>query len=59
MTVLHPKVKAGGQAAAAVTVIVAVAALFGLNVTHDTQDTLIAITAAVLPVVAGYAKRAS
>lgn len=55
---MHPKIKAGSQAATVVGIVVALAAVFGLNITKNTQDTLITIGAAIIPVVAGYLKKA-
>lgn len=55
---IHPKVKAAGGAATIVAVLVAVLKLAGVEVTENVQDTLLLVVAAVIPVVAGYLKRA-
>jgi hypothetical protein len=56
--VLHPKIKAAGGAATFVALLVAVLKLAGVDVTQDTQDTILLIVATALPVIAGYLKRA-
>lgn len=56
---LHPKVKAAGGAATAVAVLVAALKLAGVDLTQNTQDTLLVIVGAVLPVIAGYVKSAN
>lgn len=55
---IHPKVKAGGQAATLIAALIAALAICGVDVTQSTQDAIVAIAAAALPIVAAYLKRA-
>jgi hypothetical protein len=58
MPVIHNKVKAGGTAAAVITVLVAIGAVVGVDINVNTQSALLIIGAAISPVIAGFAKRA-
>lgn len=55
---IHPKVKAAGLGAAIVTVLVAVLAIAGVELDSPTVQALTVVVASMIPVVAGFAKRA-
>lgn len=55
---MHPKVKAGANAAGLVTALAAVLAVAGVQLDSELQQALVMVLSAVIPVIAGYVKTA-